>query len=78
MGYIFKVTALDNKWGGAIKKGECFTIVCSSSSPSELVLKKLLTSMGRDVRQCTSLPFLGLNESIKTTNNWLIEKISKV
>jgi hypothetical protein len=78
MGYIFRITALDNKWGGVIKKGECFTIICNSSSPNALALKNLLQSMGRTVLQSTSLPSMGQNENFKQINKWLIERLGKI
>ena len=34
MAWIFRLTALRDQWGGAIKKGETFTLVQSSSSPN--------------------------------------------
>lgn len=77
MGYIFRVTALRDQWGGVIKKGETFTLVESSSSPNSATLGKQLKSMGRNFTTSTSLPSMGLNDKTKNINGWLIENLGK-
>jgi hypothetical protein len=75
MSWIIRVTALKDQWGNSIKKGETFTLVQSSSQPSSLELKNLITKAGRKVTTNSSLPTMGSNEQIKEMNGWLVEKI---
>lgn len=42
MSHIFRVTALRDQWGNCIKKGETFTLVQTSSQPSDQELKNLI------------------------------------
>ena len=78
MSWVFRITALDNHWGGAIRKGECFTIICNSSSPQTEALKNTLKNMGRTWLQTTSLPHMNEKVQVVNANKWLIERVSKV
>lgn len=75
MSWIIRVTALKDQWGNSIKKGETFTLVQSSSQPSSLELKNLITKMGRKVTTYSDLPSMSDKEQVKEKNGWLVEKI---
>ena len=75
MSWIIRVTALKDQWGNSIKKGEKFTLVQSSSQPSSIELKNLITKMGRKVTTSGDLPTMSDKEQIKEMNGWLVEKI---
>jgi hypothetical protein len=77
MSWIIRVTALTDQWGNSIKKGETFTLVQSSSQPSSLELKNLITKMGRKVTTYSDLPSMSDKEQVKEKNGWLVEKINK-
>ena len=75
MSHIFRITALRDQWGNCIKKGETFTLVQTSSQPSDQELKNLIKKMGRSVTSSSGLPSIGDKEQVKEMNGWLIEKI---
>ena len=79
MPYTFRVIALRSQWGGKIQKGESFTLVQSSSSPSSHELKKQLVQSGRNITTSSSLPSMSLPKvgDVKESNGWLIELIHK-
>ena len=77
MSWIIRVTALTDQLGNSIKKGETFTLVQSSSQPSSLELKNLITKMGRKVTTYSDLPSMSDKEQVKEKNGWLVEKINK-
>lgn len=77
MSWIIRVTALKDQWGNSIKKGETFTLVQSSSQPSSLELKNLITKMGRKVTTYSDLPSMSDKEQVKEINGWLVERINK-
>jgi hypothetical protein len=74
MAWIFKITALNDQWGGAIKKGETFTLVQNSSSPNHSDLVKIIKDRGTFKGTSSSLPSLGLSDNTKNSNGWLIER----
>lgn len=74
MAWIFRLTALRDQWGGAIKKGETFTLVQSSSSPNSNDLLKIVKDRGTYKGTSSSLPSMGMNDSSKNTNGWLVER----
>lgn len=76
MPYILKYTATKNTWGSAVKAGESFTVVQSSSGPNGQHLAGHIRKMGRDVKSSSSLGGGGLSkgETVKF-NEWIIERI---
>jgi hypothetical protein len=74
MAWIFKITALSDQWAGAIKKGETFTLVQNSTTPNHSDLVQMIKARGTFKGTSSSLPSLGLNDNVKNSNGWLIER----
>jgi hypothetical protein len=74
MAWIFKLTALRDQWGGAIKKGDTFTLVQNSSSPNSNDLVKIVKDRGTFKGTSSSLPSMGLDDDQINVNGWMIER----